>query len=68
MAYEKKERDWNKEKKMRRVYRGTDPVAKHRKSIYNMLSEQDLEDQSKDNEEGDVGVDYDYDDNYTKQH
>ena len=58
MAYEKKERDWNKEKKMRRVYRGTDPVAKHRKSIYNMLSEQDPE-------EGDVSVDYD--ENYTKQ-
>tara|TARA_R110000868_G_scaffold146268_2_gene367059 strand:+ start:700 stop:897 length:198 start_codon:yes stop_codon:yes gene_type:complete len=64
MTYEKKDRDWGREKKLRKVLKGTDQVAKHRKSIYNMLSEQDLKDLKFDNEDSDVNIDYE---NYTKQ-
>jgi len=64
MTYEKKDRDWGREKKLRKVLKGTDQVAKHRKSIYNMLSEQDLKDPKFDNEDSDVNIDYE---NYTKQ-
>ena len=64
MTYEKKDRDWGREKKLRKVLKGTDQVAKHRKSIYNMLSEQDLKNPKFDNEDSDVNIDYE---NYTKQ-
>jgi len=64
MTYEKKDRDWGREKKLRKVLKGTDQVAKHRKSIYNMLSEQDLKNPKFDNEDSDVDIDYE---NYTKQ-
>jgi hypothetical protein len=64
MTYEKKDRDWGREKKLRKVLKGTDQVAKHRKSIYNMLSEQDLKDPKFDNEDSEVNIDYE---DYTKQ-
>jgi hypothetical protein len=64
MTYEKKDRDWGREKKLRKVLKGTDQVAKHRKSIYNMLSEQDLKNPKFDNEDSDVNIDYE---DYTKQ-
>lgn len=36
--------EWDQEKKIRRVEKGTDKSGKHRKSIYNMLSELDESD------------------------
>lgn len=35
--------EWDSNKKIRRVEKGTNKVDKYRKSIYNMLSEEDLE-------------------------
>jgi hypothetical protein len=35
--------EWDSNRKIRRVEKGTNKVDKHRKSIYNMLSEEDLE-------------------------
>lgn len=43
--------DWEWEKKPRKVEKGTDKAGKHRKSIYNMLSDEDDE---FDSAEGDV--------------
>ena len=37
----KKTYQTDREKKLHRVNKGTDTVAKHKKSIYNMLSEDD---------------------------
>lgn len=64
MTYERN-RDW-REKKIRKVLKGTDTVAKHRKSIYNMLSEE--EDSELDNLGSEVDmVDDDYDETYIKR-
>lgn len=66
MTYEKN-RDW-REKKIRKVLKGTDTVAKHRKSIYNMLSEEEEDDSELDNLGSEVNmVDDDYDETYIKQ-
>jgi len=48
--------DWDKEKKLHRVEKGTNKASKHRKSIYNMLSdyEDDDLDLEFDSEEGEV--------------
>jgi hypothetical protein len=35
--------EWDSYRKIRRVEKGTNKVDKYRKSIYNMLSEEDLE-------------------------
>lgn len=35
--------EWDSNRKIRRVEKGTNKVDKYRKSIYNMLSEEDLE-------------------------
>lgn len=35
--------EWDSDRKIRRVEKGTNKVDKYRKSIYNMLSEEDLE-------------------------
>lgn len=36
-----KSSDWDREKKVHRVEKGTNKAGKHRKSIYNMLSEEE---------------------------
>lgn len=55
----------DKEKRIRKVVKGTDKSSKYRKSIYNMLED---EDDSLDLSDGDVDDNYDdLDDNYTKQ-
>lgn len=48
MKYEKDE--WDRERKPRKVLKGTDKVAKHRKQLYNMLADED----DLDNEIGEV--------------
>ena len=47
-----KQSDWDREKKLHKVIKGTDKTSKHRNSIYNMLSdrEEDLESDSDDSE------------------
>ena len=48
-----KSSDWDREKKVHKVEKGTNKAGKHRKSIYNMLSEYDeelLDDDSDDSE------------------
>lgn len=42
--------EWDQEKKIKRVEKGTDKSGKHRKSIYNMLSEYDSDSDSDDSE------------------
>ena len=39
-----KSSDWDREKKIHKVVKGTNKVGKHRKSIYNMLSDYDEDD------------------------
>lgn len=39
-----KSSDWDREKKIHKVVKGTDKIDKHRKSIYNMLSRYEEED------------------------
>ena len=60
----KKSYEFDREKKLHKVNKGTDKVAKYKKSIYNMLSEQDLKNPKFDNEDSDVNIDYE---DYTKQ-
>ena len=36
-----KSSDWDREKKVHKVEKGTNKAGKHRKSIYNMLSEEE---------------------------
>jgi len=53
--------DFDREKKLRKVVKGTDKSCKHRKSIYNMLTEDedDLEIESDlDTEDSDVEYNY----------
>lgn len=61
-----KANDWDREKKIRRVEKGTNKAGKHRKSIYNMLSEND-EESDFDSNNGAVGRNYMSNSNYTKQ-
>lgn len=62
-----KSEDWEWEKKPRRVEKGADKAGKHRKSIYNMLSDYDDEDLEFDSESGDVKHSYNGNFNYTKR-
>ena len=39
-----KSSDWDREKKIHKVVKGTNKVGKHRKSIYNMLSRYEEDD------------------------
>lgn len=48
-----KSSDWDREKKVHKVEKGTNKAGKHRKSIYNMLSEYDDE-LDDDSDDGDV--------------
>lgn len=59
--------DWEWEKKPRRVEKGTDKTGKHRKSIYNILSDFDEDELEFDGESGDVKHSYDGNFNYTKR-
>ena len=46
--------EWDQEKKLHRVEKGTNKAGKHRKNIYNMLSDyedEDLESDGEDSEE-----------------
>jgi len=43
--------DWDGEKKLHKVVKGTDKTSKHRNSIYNMLSEEDDSDFDSDDSE-----------------
>lgn len=62
--------EYDREKKIRRVSKGTDKSSKHRKSIYNMLTD-DEEDLVIESETEDSDVKYNYsiqsNVNYTKQ-
>lgn len=64
-----KSSDWDREKKVRKVVKGTDKTGKHRKSIYNMLSEYDEDDLEidYDSESGEVKRNYAGNFNYNKQ-
>lgn len=59
--------DWEWEKKPRRVEKGTDKAGKHRKSLYNILSDFDENDIEFDSESGDVKPSYNGNFNYTKR-
>ena len=60
--------DFDREKKLKKVVKGTDKAAKHRKSLYNMLSsDEDTDDL--DDDQSEVGKHYGYhgNNNYTKR-
>lgn len=61
----KKSSDWEWEKKPKRVEKGTNKAGKHKKSLYNMLSE--LEDDFDDDNDDDVKYNYTSNVHYTKQ-
>ena len=61
-----KEVNWEWEKKPRRVEKGSNKDTKHRKSIYNMLSDVE-DDDDYDSEGGVVMHNYNGNFNYTKQ-
>ena len=46
--------EWDQEKKLHRVEKGTNKAGKHRKSIYNMLSDYEDDDLEFDSEESEV--------------
>jgi hypothetical protein len=46
--------EWDQEKKLHRVEKGTNKAGKHRKSIYNMLSDYEDDDLEFDSEVGEV--------------
>lgn len=58
--------EWDQEKKIRRVEKGADKSGKHRKSLYNMLSEYD-ESYLDSDSDGDVNHDYAGNFNYDKR-
>lgn len=49
--------DWDQEKKLHRVEKGVNKANKHRKNIYNMLSDYEEEDLLDDSEESEVYYD-----------
>lgn len=53
-----KPQDWDHEKKLHRVEKGTNKAGKHRKSIYNMLSDYDKEFDEYDSDDGEVVRNY----------
>lgn len=61
----KKTQDWDREKKLHKIVKGVDKVAKHRKSLYNMLSEDDSDDVN--GEVGKKNYGYHGNNNFTKQ-
>ena len=51
--------EWDEGKKLKRVEKGTDKSGKHRKSLYNMLSEyEDEDDLDSDSDYGEVSHNY----------
>jgi hypothetical protein len=52
--------DWDWEKKPRRVSKDTKKAGKHRKSIYNMLSDYEDDDLEFDSEDGEVKHNYEH--------
>ena len=58
--------DQDREKKVRKVVKNTDKIAKHRNSIYNMLSEEDDE-SDLDDDYGEYSNDYHGSKNYTNK-
>lgn len=58
--------DWEWEKKPRRVEKGANKDGKHRKSLYNILSDLDDEDEFE-SESGDVKHSYNGNFNYSKR-
>jgi hypothetical protein len=48
--------EWDQDKKLKRVEKGTDKSGKHRKSLYNMLSE--YEEEYSDSDEDDMSHNY----------
>lgn len=61
-----KSADWEWEKRPRRVEKGADKTSKHRKSIYNMLSDEE-DDFESDSEDGEVKHNYTTNSSYTKR-
>jgi hypothetical protein len=59
--------DWDWEKKPKRVDKGTNRVNKHRKSIYNMLSEYEERSEDSDSDSSDMLHSYDGNFNYEKR-
>lgn len=59
--------DWEWEKKPRRVEKGTNKAEKHRKSLYNMLSDYEDSDLEYDDDDSNVKHSYNGNFNYTKQ-
>jgi len=66
MKYDNRDRDREWDKKPRKVLKGTDKVAKYRRSIYNMLTDEDS-DLDLETGEGDVGHNYHGNSSYKKQ-
>ena len=60
-----KEQDWDREKKIPKVLKGSDKSTKHRKSIYNML--RDYEEENDLDGDNEVAYGYHGNFNYTKQ-
>lgn len=59
--------EWDQDRKLRKVVKGADKTGKHRKSIYNMLSDYEEEDLEYDSETGNVKHSYNGNFNYSKQ-
>lgn len=59
--------DWDREKKIRKVEKGTNKAGKHRKNIYNMLSDFNEDELEFDSESGEVKHSYNGNFNYSKQ-
>lgn len=50
--------EWDEGKKLKRVEKGTNKAGKHRKNIYNMLSEYEEEYLDSDSDDSDVNHNY----------
>lgn len=60
--------NWDREPKIHKIEKGKNKAGKHRKNIYNMLSDyEDSNDLEFDSESGNVKHSYDGNFNYTKQ-
>ena len=65
MKYDSRDRDREWEKRPRKILKGTDKVAKYRKSLYNMLTDEETDLETE--EKRDVGNNYHGNFNYKKQ-
>lgn len=61
-----KNSDWDQEKKLKKVLKGTNKAGKHRKSLYNMLSEDDDLELDFDDEYSEFDLNYDKSSNKIK--